>query len=608
MSLAAGTVVTRDHLAYARLAGRTWTDNHPRSTFTIVVVDHDGMAPPRWTHRDIRIVGPDALGVDTAELHTLAAIYSPGELACSLKARSLQLGLREADAAVYIDGDVEVLAAMDELEDLARDRGVVLCPHTLHPVPTDGHLPDRLTMLRAGMFNGGLVAVGQRGRPFLDWWADQLRRCALYEAYEGMHADQRWLDCVPAFFDHHVLRDPTFDVAYWNLHERHLEWDGERLRVGGRPVRCFHYSGLVADSPWSISQFTGDVPRVALRDSPAAARVVRRYLDQLRAAGVEEDRALGYRFAASADGTPVDRRARRLWREQLLAHEAGAGGRPPGPFDDDGGRSWVAWLRQPAGDQTVGRYLHRVWEESSDLQRLFADLDRPADRARFTWWAAHHGAEAAAIPPSLLPDTGGFEMDDPAEPERPPRRRARRPDVRSQLPLPDLDAARHALDRPRDGSGLRRLVQRAIGGPGTAQGHDVERPLVGAVEELAGRVTDLGQRLNRADDELGEQAGHIDDLEAGIRRSARTDEELAARVDDLDRSLVAQGRRVDGALEQDAVTAAIVADAEARLSAEVAELHQRLAKLAGAGEAGRQDEADGPSAAGDQPGPGVGPG
>ena len=35
-----------------------------------------------------------------------------------------------------------------------------------------------------------------------------------------MFTDQRWIDFVPSLFDHFILKDPTYNVAYWNLHER----------------------------------------------------------------------------------------------------------------------------------------------------------------------------------------------------------------------------------------------------------------------------------------------------------------------------------------------------------------------------------------------------
>ncbi len=475
---------------------------------------------------------------------------------------------------------------MDDLEDLARARGVVLSPHNLHPLPTDARLPDRFTMLKAGMFNGGLLAVGRSGTGFLDWWAEQLRRDGIHEPQDGMHGDQRWLDFVPTYFDHHILRDPTFNVAYWNLHERPTNWDGDSLCLGHRRVRSFHYSGLLDDTPWLLSQFMGDVPRTELRDLPAVARACRRYLEQLRAAGIDADSALGYRFAAAADGTPVDRRARRLWREQLLAAESDATGRTapaPSPFAADGGAAWIQWLRTPAAGQRVGRYLTKVWSESADLQRGYNDLDDPYDAARYLTWVLERGVEAAQIPITLLPDHQDTVMDDSPEPGGRPRRRARKPDVRSQQPLDQLAAARGALEQPIDDKAAPRSVRKVVGRvlSGRDQRHDeVDRHLADAVEELRERVGELGDRLNKVNDELPEQADRIDRVEDDASALSDQQVELAERVDLLAGSVEAESSRVDGALEQDLITGSILADAEARLTAEVADLQLRLDKLA----------------------------
>ena len=586
MSFAGCTVVTRNYLAFARLVGRSWTDHHPGCPFTIVVVDHEGMVPPTWVHRDIRVVGPDALGVTRDELETWAAIYGPAELACVLKPDAMRLLLAEVDVAVYIDGDVEVLDPMDDLEDLARARGVVLSPHNLHPLPDDGCLPDRFTMLLAGMFNGGLLAVGRSGVAFLDWWAEQLRRDGIHEPNEGLHGDQRWLDFVPTYFDHHVLRDPTFNVAYWNLHERPTSWDGEGLCIGERRVRSFHYSGLLDEVPWSLSQFMGGHPRVALRDLPAVARACRRYLERLRTAGIEADTALGYRYRTSADGTPVDRRARRLWREQLLAAEADVTRTTqpaPSPFAADGGAAWVDWLRSPAPGATVGRYLVKVWSESADLQRTYPHLDDPFDRSRYLTWVLHEGVAAAEVPLTLLPPHQDTVMDDAPGPDGQPRRRPRRPDVRSQQPLDELADVRSTLDQPVDERGTPRSVRKAVGRilRGRDQRADeVARNLAAAVDELRERVAELGERVNKVNDELPEQADRLDRVEGHATTLAGTHSELAERVDVLDQALAGEAERIDGALEQDVITGSILADAEARITAEVADLQLRLDKLA----------------------------
>jgi hypothetical protein len=600
VSFAGCTVVTRNYLAFARLVGRSWTDHHPRSPFTIVVVDHDGMAPPTWVHRDIRIVGPEALGVSHEQLMAWAAIYSASELACVLKPNAMRLLLEEVDVAVYVDGDVEVLDPMDDLEDLARARGVVLSPHNLHPLPDDQRLPDRFTMLKAGMFNGGLLAVGRNGVGFLDWWARQLDRDGIHEPQDGMHGDQRWLDFVPTYFDHHILRDPTFNVAYWNLHERPTSWDGESLLTGGRRVRSFHYSGLIDEAPWELSQFMGDVPRAELRDLPAVARACRRYLDRLRTADLDADLALGYRFAHAVDGTPVDRRARRLWRDQLLLADADPTGQvtqPPSPFAPDGGAAWLAWLREPAEGRTVSRYLVKVWSESADLQRTYPDLDDPFDRARYLTWVLEQGAEAAEVPITLLPDHQDTVMADSPDTDGRPRRRARRPDVRSQQPLDDLAAARGVLEQKVDERGAPRSVRKVVGRimAGRDQRHDeVDRHLAEAVDELRQRLTELGDRLNKVNDELPEQAERLDRVEDGTAELQQRHGELADQVDRLEGEVDAEGQRIEGALEQDLITASILADAEARLTAEVADLQLRLDKLADdellADDAGDDDE------------------
>jgi len=596
VSIAACTVVTRNHLAFARLAGRSWTDHHHGSPFTIVVVDHDGMAAPTWSHRDIRIVGPDAVGLAPDELRTWAAIYDAGELACALKPWALRHLLGEVDAAVYIDGDVEVLDTMADLEPLARTSGVVLSPHNLQPLEADGRLPDRFTMLKAGMYNGGLVAVGRSGAPFLDWWGAQLRRDGIHELHEGMHGDQRWLDFVPTAFDHHILRDPTFNVAYWNLHERPSSWDGDGLCVGGRRVRCFHYSGLTEAAPWSLSQFMADVPRVELRDHPAVARLCRRYIARLRSAGIEADRLIPYPYGTVGDGTPVDRRARRLWREQLLAAEAdptGSVATAPRPFADDGADAeehrdaWLSWLRSPEDGDCVGRYLRQVWMESATLQQLFSPLEDPGTRTHFLYWVMTEGADVADIPQALLPEPEDIMDDDELDIDDVPRRRPPLPDVRAQQPLSELEAAGRAIDHPASSPGggrvLRRLRDLVVGR--RDRDEEVARHLVRAVAELSDRIAELGERINRVNDELPEQATRIDRAEDAAEHLSTDLDALTTgtegRLARIDGYLASESRRIDGALEQDAVTAAIVADAESRLSTQLGDLEHRFEKLAG---------------------------
>ncbi len=574
------TVATRNYLADARLAARSFTDEHPGSRFTIVVVDGDHMPPAGWTHRDVEMVTPAQLGFPEDELRTMAAIYDPAELACALKPWALRRAREGAEVAVYVDGDVEILAPMDELLAAGRTHAVVLVPHVLDPLPRDGRMPEETGLLGAGMFNGGLLACGPGSDAFLDWWDERLRRDCLNQPHLQLHGDQRWLDFLPVLFDSHILRDPTYDVAYWNLHERPTAWVDGRLCVVDRPVRCFHYSGLTDERPWVLSRFMGDRPRVQLVDLPAVARQCRGWLARRRAVEADTDRALGYHWARTARGVALDRRMRALWRAALTEAEndpTGAVSPPPSPFADDGGEAWEEWLRSPRIGDTVGRYLTLVWQETPHLVNRFPEV-QGMHRNGFLQWAV--GIEADdALPDIVRPRPE--EIDVAGDPAPPPVRRPPRPAADAQRPLADLDRARQALDAPvRSAPGrVGKVVDRLLAGR-DARSAEATTALADAVADLARRLADLSDRLDRAHDVLHAHEGRADEL-AATDRALRTEaDDLTRRVTEVEGDLGDARDDLSGALEQDRITAGILADAEERLADELGDLRLRVAKLA----------------------------
>ncbi|HEV7721489.1 MAG TPA: hypothetical protein VGO60_09400 [Iamia sp.] len=574
------TVATRSYLADARLAARSFVDHHPGARFTILVVDGDHMPPAAWTHRDVELVTPADLGLPADELLAMAAIYSPFEIACALKPLALRRTLEQADVGVYVDGDVEVLDPMDELVAAAAEHDVVLVPHVLDPVPRDGRLPDEPGLLGAGMYNGGLIAVRRSSGPFLDWWEERLRRDALGRPDMMMLADQRWLDFVPVLFDHHVLRDPTYDLAYWNLHERPTAWVDGRLCVVDRPVRCFHYSGLTDARPWLLSAFAEDRPRVALADVPAVARQCREWLARRRSVDADADRALGYHWSHTARGVEVDRRARFLFRTALLAAEADPTGRtpvPPNPFAADGGAAWETWLRTPTAPDGVGPYLDVVRQEAPDLQRRYPAVPGD-DAAGLLVWAVGPEADTASIPDALrpLPEEVPVTGAAPTHTVRTPPR----PDAAAQRPVEAVDRARAAVATPPAGppGTVGKVVDRLLGG--RDRHHDeVTTALADAVAELAERLAALSDRVDRTNDKVHDGAVRADQAAAADDEQQAEATRLALRADATAADLESLRADLAGAHEQDRITGAIVSDAEARLVEQVAELRLRLDKL-----------------------------
>jgi hypothetical protein len=314
------TVVARNYLPYARVLGDGWRHHHPDVPLRVLLIDED--APPPGAHPDL--IGAAAVEEADGELARLRGIYTPAELATALKPRLLRLLLHEgADVVLFLDADNDVHADVRDVVPLADRHGIVLSPHLLTPPPPDGRSPGEIEQQRTGIFNSGFLAVGRSSRPFLDWWAQRVRLDCLFSDAMGAHADQLWLDFVPSYFDHHVLRDPGVNVAVWNVHERRIACVDGTFTVDGAPLRTFHFAGFDPSRPMQPSTYAWATPlRCDPATQPDLVRLCRAYGAKLVAAGIAQARRESSPFSCSAGGSPMGTWRRRAYRELLIAAEA----------------------------------------------------------------------------------------------------------------------------------------------------------------------------------------------------------------------------------------------------------------------------------------------
>ena len=327
------TTATASYAAYAEVLGAGWLRSQPETPFCVLLLDGDKSV---LADRGFRVLAAEELDISAEDLQIRRAIYDPFELANSLKADLFRTLIAEGhDAVVFLDSDTAVYESLEDVGAAAAEHGVALSPHLVHPPPADGRYPGELDLpLKYGVFNSGFVAAGAGAGEFLDWWSGHARRDCVDDLASGMHVDQYWLQSVPAYFEHTILRDPTLHVAHWNVHERNLEQIGGRYLVDGRPLRTFHFSGFDPEHPDRIHRYPIPVPyRVDPAQNPALAQLLRDYASELLAAGYREKRALGYAYATSASGRRLGRWERAVYREAALASEAGAQFELPNPFD-----------------------------------------------------------------------------------------------------------------------------------------------------------------------------------------------------------------------------------------------------------------------------------
>ncbi len=148
----------------------------------------------------------------------------------------------------------------------------MITPHGTKPNENE-LTPNEINFLQAGIYNLGFMAVEKTDETvaLLQWWARRLERLCINDQRNGIFVDQKWIDLWPAYCEGvKVLRDPAYNVAYWNLDQRTLSLVSDRFVVDDAPLVFFHFSGLVPGIAASFPSIKVDCNRIiVLRFSPS---------------------------------------------------------------------------------------------------------------------------------------------------------------------------------------------------------------------------------------------------------------------------------------------------------------------------------------------------
>jgi glycosyltransferase involved in cell wall biosynthesis len=337
------TIIARNYLAQARVLAESFAAANPGGECSVLVVDDldrelEGIGEP------FELLRPDDVGIE--EFERMTGIYDVLELSTAVKPSLLRHLLRRDEVVTYLDPDIEVFTSIEELDPLARSHGVVLTPHTTSPIPEDGRHPDQDFILSAGAYNLGFIAVARRPdvAGLLEWWRRQLLADCLNDVGRNRFVDQRWMDLAPGFVSSlHVLRDPGYNVAYWNLFERVIEDDGDRITVNGEPLRFFHFSGYSPERPEQLSRHED---RTDLGKHTLVRSLCDGYRRKLEEHGYERARRWEYAYARLPDGTELSGPLRQRYRRAIAAGEM-----TESLFSESGAARFVDLL---SGDQPWG--------------------------------------------------------------------------------------------------------------------------------------------------------------------------------------------------------------------------------------------------------------
>lgn len=397
------TIIAKNYVAQARVLARSFAEHHPDGRFwTLIIDDFASHIDP--SEEPFDVLTPRDIGCEP--FVDMAVRYNVLELSTAVKPWLLAHLMREVSGPVtYLDPDIRVFGTLEPLEDLARARGLVLTPHNSEPIPADGRRPTQVDIMIAGVYNLGYVSMapGEEIDELLVWWSDRLRRDCRVDPVYGYFVDQRWFDLVPGFVsDFAVVREPQYNVAYWNLHSRTLSNVGGHYTVDGQPLAFFHFSGFDPESPSILSRHQD---RVGVVEGSALAAM----LDEYSASAIDEGYTVAkewpYTFDALPDGVRMDSVVRKLYSEAESRGELSSS-----PFTHDGHRAFVEWLGapQPGAPPGVNRLLAHLYGSRTDLREAFPDLAGP-DLGRLLRWSLGDGSDEVpmlaqlSLPEEALP-------------------------------------------------------------------------------------------------------------------------------------------------------------------------------------------------------------
>jgi glycosyltransferase involved in cell wall biosynthesis len=396
------TIIAKNYVAHARVLAESFAEHHPGSRlWTLIIDDFDRYLDP--ADEPFEVLTP--ADIDCEPFMHMAVRYSVLELSTAVKPWLIRhLMARTGGPVTYLDPDIRIYGSLERLDRLAAEYGVVLIPHNNQPIPADGLMPSQVDIMIAGVYNLGYVSLapGREVDRLIDWWADRLRRDCRVDPTWGYFVDQRWFDLAPGFLSElAIVRDPEYNVAYWNLHARRLERLGARYLVDGRPLAFFHFSGFDADHPLALSNYQN---RIDVLADPVLEELLKDYAAEVNREGHAASRKWPYSYRTLGDGTRLDDSMRALYEDFVDERE----GEAPSLFTLAGVRVFQAWLQGQAPDSPPGisRVVAYVYNDRPDLRTAYPDLGG-TDRLGLLRWVEEYGRREIPLLARVMADTNG---------------------------------------------------------------------------------------------------------------------------------------------------------------------------------------------------------
>ena len=303
-STAVFTIASKNYLHHVRVLMDSIRKHHPEWRCFLLLADCvDNCFDPAAENFEII----EAKDLAIPEFRRFAFQYSIMEFNTAVKPWAFEHLFEGYDVGrvIYFDPDIRLYRPLRELEEALDAHDIVLTPHLTQHLPDDGKYPSELDILRSGTHNLGFAALrrSEQTTQMLGWWQGRLLKDCRKAVAEGIFVDQKWIDLIPSLYPSYMLlRNPGYNVAYWNLHERPITRDQNGIvMAAGQPLAFFHFSGF---DPVKSDVLSKHNTRYMLADVPSETQsLFEEYRQELMLAGYS--RGLPYAYGAFSNGVAI---------------------------------------------------------------------------------------------------------------------------------------------------------------------------------------------------------------------------------------------------------------------------------------------------------------
>lgn len=302
------TIVSNNYLHYAHTLFNSVRAQSPEVTLVLGLCDKrvEGLNYPD----NVEIIELEDLKIPN--LSGFIYQYTILELNTAIKPYVMEMLFEKGfDNVAYFDPDIRLFDSLDRLWNELSENDVVLTPH-LTDLLDDDKLPSELGILQAGSYNLGFIGLSnsQTAIKLLKWWQGKLYKDCVVDLERGLFVDQKWMDLVPSLFENvKIIRDESWNVAYWNLNHRDITKNSDTYYVNGNQLFFFHYSG------YSVKSKTLSKHQNRFLKSSKGKELVELceiYDSDLLNNGVNSFSSLKFNYDSFTDGVRVPAAGRRL--------------------------------------------------------------------------------------------------------------------------------------------------------------------------------------------------------------------------------------------------------------------------------------------------------